>query len=283
MAPNKLPLVSWLPPSEGATTLEVRDIGHLGILAGMWDEFGFTDALNQAIGVDEQMAVPPGVMLKGLVLNVFSGRDPLYRLRHFFSERVPVDVLLGPGVDADHFNDTSIGRHLDRLHAAGGARAFDAIAMCAIVHEHLEVNRLLRVDTTSRLVFGEFDHPERPDVISVTRGHSKDHRPDLKQVIFGMVTDDDGVPVLGRALDGNTEDKAWFGKVLREIRPRLRVARNQQLHLVGDAALINKPNLDVAAVEGITLTGRLPRTPRPAMTSWRRRWRIQMLGWTLEP
>ena len=42
---------------------------------------------------------------------------------------------------------------------------------------------------------------------AITYGYSKDHRPDLKQLLFILTTDaDGGVPVQFRTADGNTND-----------------------------------------------------------------------------
>ena len=52
---------------------------------------------------------------------------------------------------------------------------------------------------------------ERP--IIITKGYSRDHRPDLKQVVLDLVTSGDGdLPLLMRTGDGNEADKAVFGK-----------------------------------------------------------------------
>ena len=38
------------------------------------------------------------------------------------------------------------------------------------------------------------------------RGHSKDHRPDLKQMVVGAILDDNGKPICCEMWPGNTAD-----------------------------------------------------------------------------
>lgn len=242
----------------GDVQLEVADLDHLGVVSQVWDELDFTAVIDQAVPADDQVAVSPGIFCKAMTLNIVSGRDPLYRVEEFF-RRVPIEPLLGEGVTASQFNDTALQRHLDRLHAADGEKVFSTLAMRAIGHEKLSLDRL-HADTTSRLVFGEYRHGERDDVISITYGHSKDHRPDLKQVMMGIATTCDGVPVLGQMLDGNQSDKAWHKQLVGVIRDRLSIHRSKPLHYVGDSALITEANLRTACEHGIVVTGRLPRT-----------------------
>lgn len=249
------------PQSEGhASIVEVRDLNHLGILALIWDDLDLTGVLNQAIGTDPQMNMTPGLALKAMVLDVLCGRTALYQMEHRWESVMPYQKLLGPSVHPNDLNDTSLGRHLDRMHRAGCSKVFDAVCLRAILHEKLSVRRPLNLDSSSKVMFGAYRNSDRPDVISVTHGHSKDHRPDLLQLMFGLMVDADGVPVLGRVLDGNTEDKSWFGRVIRHLRCWQKGLPEGPLEFVGDAALINEPNVRAAQDNDIILTGRSPRT-----------------------
>jgi transposase len=237
--------------------LEVREVDHLGVVAELWDELGFDGVINAAMAVDEQVKVRPATALKALCLNLVHGRDALYRVQSFFAT-VPTELLLGGDVTAEMLNDDALGRHLDRLFEAGGAQLFNALSLKVIGSEGLRLEEL-HGDTTSKLVFGEYAQGHE-DAISVTYGHSKDHRPDLKQVMAALTTTKEGVPVLAEMLSGNQSDKTWYGTALEKVRERLRLPTGHRVHLVGDSALITQDNLDTAARCGIEITGRLPRT-----------------------
>ena len=242
----------------GTQYVQIADVDHLPVISKIWDELDLTAVVDETVAQDPQQAMSTGLAVKAMVLNVVTGRDPLYRLRSW-AEELPLDLLLGPGVNADHLNDSSVARHLDRFFEGGAEKIFNAAALRAIDVEGLQLDRLHN-DTTSRLVFGAYNHPEDPETISITYGHSKDQRPDLKQVMYGLSTTTDGVPVNAQLLSGNTSDKTWNSDLLAELKKNLRLDPQATLHYVGDSALVTQRNLDLAAANGIVLTSRMPRT-----------------------
>lgn len=70
------------------------------------------------------------------------------------------------------------------------------------------------LDTTSNSLTGEyaFDEQESDEnIIKITHGYSKAHRPDLKQVLQEIiVSQDGGVPLARKNWDGNSADTAIF-------------------------------------------------------------------------
>ncbi len=242
-----------------ASRLEIKEADLLPVLGLVWDDLGFSEVVDQVVAHDEQVGLSPGQMVKGMVLNVLSGRDPLYRVESFF-QRVPIEALLGSGVTAIQFNDTALARHLDRIASTGGSALYASLSLRAIARDGLALDQL-HSDTTSKLVFGEYrNRGGEEECTLVTRGHSKDHRPDLKQVMFGVSTTRDGVPVFGEVLPGNTSDKTWHYDLLEVIQSYLHLPEGKSIIYVGDSALITQDNLDTAAHRNITLVGRLPRT-----------------------
>ena len=247
------------PEEAPVPQLEIKEADLLPVLALVWEDLGFTEVIDEAVRHDAQVGLSPGLVVKAMVLNVLSGRDPLYRVESFF-ERVPLEALLGAGVTASQLNDTSLGRHLDRIAETGGSCIYAGLSLRAIARDGLSLEQL-HGDTTSKLVFGEYrSEAEAEGEVLITRGHSKDHRPDLKQVMFGISTTRDGVPVFGEVLPGNTSDKTWHQNLLKAIQPYLHLPKDRNIVFVGDSALITQDNLDTAAEKNITLVGRLPRT-----------------------
>lgn len=75
-------------------------------------------------------------------------------------------------------------------------------------------------------------------------GHSKDHRPDLRQMVVGVVLDEEGRPVCSELWPGNTTDV----KTLIPIAERLqRVFRVRDVCLVADRGMISAET--IAAIE----------------------------------
>lgn len=67
-------------------------------------------------------------------------------------------------------------------------------------------------------------------------GHSKDHRPDLKQLVVGALLDNEGRPVCSEMWPGNTADVKTLGPVARRMRDRFGV---QGSCLVADRGMIS--------------------------------------------
>ena len=73
------------------------------------------------------------------------------------------------------------------------------------------------------------------------RGHSKDHRPDLKQMIVGVVLDSQGRPVCCELWPGNTADVTTLIPVVDRLRKRFGVG---QVSIVADRGMISKETIE---------------------------------------
>jgi len=60
-------------------------------------------------------------------------------------------------------------------------------------------------------VTGKYYEDSDERAVNITYGHSKDHRPDLKQIVLEtLVTQDGGVPLICKVWDGNASDDKIF-------------------------------------------------------------------------
>lgn len=72
----------------------------------------------------------------------------------------------------------------------------------------------MHFDTTSISAYGDYcgqmeeDGTAEKEMFKIARGYSKDHRPGLKQMIFGNATIR-GLPVYGTVDRGNLDDHTW--------------------------------------------------------------------------
>ena len=126
-----------------------------------------------------------------LVINVLSCRNPLYTVE-IWADSLPLDLLWGGAVQADQLNDDALGRVLEDVASYGPQ-------LLATLGTRMQAvdgtgNIWCHTDTSAFALFGDYPSastgPTAPIVL--TRGHSKDHRPDLKQIMVGMTTDEDG-------------------------------------------------------------------------------------------
>jgi transposase len=67
-------------------------------------------------------------------------------------------------------------------------------------------------------------------------GHTKDHRPDLHQMVVGVILDDHGQPVCSEMWPGNTTDVTTLVPVIKRLRSRFGIGR---ICIVSDRGMIS--------------------------------------------
>jgi transposase len=204
------------------TTYKSETLEHLGLVAGMFDELGIGELVDELVPQDlSQRKVSVGQALKAMVLNGlgFANRR-LYLMAEFFRNK-PTERLVGAGVRAEHLNDDALGKALDTLYDFGVSELYRSIAQRAAQRLGLGGGVVVgHLDTTSFHVDGhynsdddEFDEDRR--LIRVSRGYSREHRGDLNQVVLELITESRAnLPMMMRPLSGNTSDKAAFEETI---------------------------------------------------------------------
>ena len=77
-------------------------------------------------------------------------------------------------------------------------------------------------------------------MIKLTQGYSRDHRPDLNQVVLNLIVENQaGMPLFLKACNGNTVDKKNFADILKDHTKSLK-ASLQNRYTVGDSALFTQ-------------------------------------------
>lgn len=221
------------------------NLDHLGLIAGMVDELGLTELIDTVVEQDhEQRQVSVGLCVKAMILNGlgFVNRA-LYLMPHFFKGK-PVERLLGKGVQAEHLNDDALGRALDAIYAYGPEMLYGQLAAQSVKRLGLAC-QIGHMDSTSFHVDGRYnsdlDASER--VIHVTQGYSRDHRPDLNQVVLQLISEHQaGIPLWMEALSGNSNDKESFRHTLNTHLEQLRNGAGLSL-IVADSALYTAKTL----------------------------------------
>ena len=78
-------------------------------------------------------------------------------------------------------------------------------------------------------------------------GHSKDHRPDLKQMVVGVVVDREGRPLLSQLWPGNTADVKSLVPVVDRLRTHFKV---NEICIVADRGMISATTIEQIKVRG---------------------------------
>jgi transposase len=157
---------------------------------------------------------------------------------------------------------------LDTLYDYGVTALYSLIAATAAKRLGLAPT-FAHLDSTSFHVDGRYNSEEEPDaeVIHITRGDSRDHRPDLNQVMLELIVEHQaGIPVLMQPLSGNSSDAHEFGQVVKDYIARLQTTYGTT-YLVADSALYTADNLQKLAETQIKWITRVPATVRDAQAA----------------
>jgi transposase len=229
--------------------IESKNIDHLGIIAGIIDEIGIAEKINEIFSIDSREKVNTGEVVKAIILNGlgFVSR-PLYLFPDFFKDKA-IEHLIGDGIKAEDLNDDKLGRVMDKLYKYGLTKLFLIIAL-DVVKKYGIVTKYSHLDSTSLHLHGEYKNsPNNLDKelrisgenpIIITQGYSRDHRPDLKQCILDLIVSSDGdIPLFFRGASGNESDKAVFAHILVEYDKQI----DFESIMVADSALYSESNL----------------------------------------
>mgnify|MGYP001571637713 CR=1 FL=1 len=104
----------------------------------------------------------------------------------------------------------------------------------ALARRHLASGSLVLYDVSSTYVEGTH-------CPLAAFGHSKDHRPDRRQIVFGLLTDQAGCPVAVEAFAGNTADPATLEAQVEKLRRRFGLA---EIVLVGDRGMLTSARIE---------------------------------------
>lgn len=245
--------------------LESRQVGGLPLINTILERLQIDTTLAQALPrVDERAKLAParalGVLLRNLILNE---RLPLYTQAEWVARTEP--ALLGlQEKEVAALNDDRVGRALDLLFASDRAGLLTRVVLRAIREFHIDLDRLHNDSTTitfSGQYAGADGRPARGlPTLRVTYGHNKDHRPDLKQLLFVLTISADGaVPIHYQAMDGNTSDSVTHIETWETLR---RLAGRSDFLYVADCKLCSRSSLAHIAKQGGRFITVLPRNRR---------------------
>ncbi len=237
-------------------TYETQRRDHLGIVTGICQEISLIETINERVKTSNRK-VSCGQGTQAMILNAlgFVGRA-MYLMPDYLHNK-PVDLLIDADLTADDFNDDTLGRCLDDLYAAGVTEVFYQVAAQALQVYGIR-SRFVHLDSSSFHLHGAYDadEPER-EAISITYGYSRDHRPDLKQVVLQLITQHkSALPVWLEALSGNSNDKKTFKATIKAYCKQL--SAGEQAYVVMDSAGFTEDTLKEA--QDIFWVMRVPET-----------------------
>ena len=191
--------------------LRSQRLGCLPIVNFLFDRMGLAEQLQSYLPSDDaRLRLAPATVIATVVRNIVAGHRPVYALGEWAAPYDPAVLGLAPG-EVELLNDDRVGRTLDRLFDADRASLITATVLGVVREFGIETSQLHN-DSTTITVTGNYPNADGrtrggQPTPAIRHGHNKDHRPDLKQLLFILTICADGaVPIAYRVADGNTVD-----------------------------------------------------------------------------
>lgn len=210
--PSSAPQLS-LPIARGqGSILRSGTVGAVPMVNHFLERLQLERLLREALPKeDKRTTLSPAKALLVLLRNLLLSREPIYGVGEWAARHAP-DLLGLTPQEVNLLNDDRVGRALDKLFAADIPSLVLAVATLAVREFGIRLDELHN-DSTSLSFFGAYSAAAeiqrvfgRP-TLAITFGHNKNHRPDLKQLLFILtVTADGGIPLHFRAASGNVTD-----------------------------------------------------------------------------
>lgn len=247
-----------MKPNIDLSSIKSSQVDHLPIVSHYAKQMGFEKIINELVPTG--MDVEPGKIVLGMVIDILSGRSPLYQLETTFNE-MDCELLLGEELPDGYFNDDNVGRVLKHIYEAGTHKIFSLISTAVVSAFALPTDQV-HFDTTSVSLFGQYLNSQADDSpFEITYGYSKDKRPDLKQFILSLLCVAGNIPIVGKIDSGNASDKTINNNLLSDISKHMNNVgvENDAFIYVADSAVVTEDNLKLMTGSHQFIT-RLPAT-----------------------
>ena len=243
-------------------SLTSYSVGALPVLNRVIERAKLADFLREFMVEDKRCTISPVVGTLVLLKNYLVSREPIYGVGDWARRYAP--GLLGLNASQiTSLNDDRVGRCLDRVFDADCPALVLAITRHVVEEFGLDLSEIHN-DSTTITFSGAYDaaaeegRARGKKTPAITWGHNKDHRPDLKQLLYNLtVTSDGAVPVVFGVENGNvTDDQTHRGSwdLL------CRIVGSAGFIYVADSKLATHANMSYIANRGGEFISVLPRT-----------------------
>jgi transposase len=186
-----------------------RPAGHIHVGLQFWKRLGLDD-IFKSLGFSSWLVS----LTCAMTLNRLIHPAAEYAMPDWIRSTAMADIL---GVDFSRLPDDPLYRNLDRLHPH---RAAIESALAEREQSLFNLgNTILLYDLTSTYFEGKATL-----IPKAKRGYSRDHRPDCKQILVGLVIGREGFPRAHEIFDGNTQDRKTLASMLDLLEKRVGLA-----------------------------------------------------------
>ena len=242
-------------------TLRTERLGPLPLVNHFIERVGLEDVLDRYVPSDARCAVPHARALGVVLRSIIVEREPIYRQQE--TVQAFASGMFGIAAEElEHLGDDRLGRALDRLFDADRTALLTEVVVAVGQRFDLKFEEFHN-DSTSISFCGNYRAASGRKIRgrsapAITYGHSKAHRPDLKQLLLILTMSADGnVPVAFRCTDGNASDSRTHIETWNTLRT---VAGRADFLYVADSKLCSRENMDYIDRAGGRFVTVLPRT-----------------------
>lgn len=226
---------TWLAAGQlGAE--DAPGIGAIAAIAAVWHRLGL-DAHFDAIAALRRLSYS----LSDAVFAMVASRLTKPSSKRAIPEWAEADVAMPAG-----FSHPELDNYYWALDQVATAKeeteAHLYSALCDLTNLDL---RLICYDLTS--TYFETARTGRGRFPSLSFGYSRDHRGDRPQVVLGLVTTSDGIPIAHHVFSGQTADVSTLQEVLTDTKARFALG---PVCVVADRGLISSDNIDAIRAAG---------------------------------
>ena len=156
-----------------------QGLGAIPILDQVIERIGLLGHLTEAM---DQARYSEAILV--LLKNILVERRALYAIREWSAQYDPALVYGG------RHGDDVLARALDRLFETDRASLLTRVVLSSVQAYAVDLSQIHQ-DTTSVKVTGLYAQ-QQGRAVQLVRGHSKDHRPDLRQLVYELSVTRDG-------------------------------------------------------------------------------------------
>ena len=243
----------------------IKNMDHLGLIAGMIDELEIVKNIDEALPSSSQTKkLSYGESVKAMILNGLGYVNKQLYLTPLFFKDKPLKRLFGRDIEASWINDDAIGRTLDKIFEYGISELYEKIAKEALKILGL-IPSTIHLDSTSFHLDGKYTNQEtenkenEPSPVYITKGYSRDHHPELNQVVLNLIVEHKaGIPIWMKAGNGNQSDTKEFAKIVKEHINSLKNANETTTKIISDAALFTSKGIKEIKENNLLFISRVP-------------------------
>jgi len=241
--------------SEDEQKLRRFTVAGIPLITATAQRLNLRTILSDYVGAYGNESIPVIDTLIIMLCNLTLGRQPLYELQRWVRNTDPGCFGL-TGEIAEAFNDDRFARALDKLYLTDRASLMTEIVVHMIRVVDLSLARVHN-DSTTVKAYGKIAGKTQTG-LALARGKSKDHRPDLKQLLFSLTISSDGaVPVHYKAYPGNRTDDTTHIETWNTIR---NIAGTSGFLYVADCKVCTSKQLAYIVGEGGRVITTMPDT-----------------------